>query len=224
MRREWHVAAGRDRPFRARHDGRHQRRARTQGRAHRPDHDRRVQGRARDRPPDAARDVRPRAQAGDAGVPRARSASARRCPSASAAAGRGAGRRSTRRAVAQAVGELAAEGVEAIAVCYLFSFLNPAHERRTREIIADLHPELMVSLSCEVDPAFREYERTCVTAFDAYVKPVVGRYLESHGAAISRGPASARRCRSCSRAAASARPPSRGSGRCGCSCRVPRPA
>ena len=36
----------------------------------------------------------------------------------------------------------------------------------------------MVSLSCEVDPAFREYERTCVTAFDAYVKPVVGRYLE----------------------------------------------
>ena len=37
----------------------------------------------------------------------------------------------------------------------------------------------MVSLSCEVDPAFREYERTCVTAFDAYVKPVVGRYLEA---------------------------------------------
>ena len=37
----------------------------------------------------------------------------------------------------------------------------------------------MVSLSCEVDPAFREYERTCVTAFDAYMKPVVGRYLES---------------------------------------------
>ena len=82
-------------------------------------------------------------------------------------------------AVARAVGELAAEGVEAIAVCYLFSFVNPAHELRTREIISHLHPELMVSLSCEVDPAFREYERTCVTAFDAYVKPVVGRYLEA---------------------------------------------
>ena len=82
-------------------------------------------------------------------------------------------------AVARAVGELAAAGVEAIAVCYLFSFVNPAHELRTREIILHLHPELMVSLSSEVDPAFREYERTCVTAFDAYVKPVVGRYLEA---------------------------------------------
>src|SRR3954454_11502516 len=82
-------------------------------------------------------------------------------------------------AVTRAVGELVAQGVEAIAVCYLFSFVNPAHELRTREIINRIRPELMVSLSCEVDPAFREYERTCVTAFDAYVKPVVGRYLEA---------------------------------------------
>jgi N-methylhydantoinase A len=81
------------------------------------------------------------------------------------------------RAVAQAVAQLAAAGVEAIAVSFLFSFVNPAHELRAREIIEELHPGLMVSLSCEVDPAFREYERTCVTAFDAYVKPVVGRYL-----------------------------------------------
>jgi N-methylhydantoinase A/oxoprolinase/acetone carboxylase beta subunit len=80
--------------------------------------------------------------------------------------------------VVRAVDELAAEGVESIAVSYLFSFLNPAHERRTREIVAERHPDIMVSLSCEVDPAFREYERTCVTAFDAYIKPVVGRYLE----------------------------------------------
>src|SRR5579884_1307139 len=81
-------------------------------------------------------------------------------------------------AVAAAVRELVADGVAAIAVSYLFSFVNPDHEVRTREIIKRLHPALMVSLSCEVDPAFREYERTCVTAFDAYVKPVVGRYLE----------------------------------------------
>ena len=81
--------------------------------------------------------------------------------------------------VARAADELVAEGVESIAVSYLFSFLNPAHERRTREIIAERHPRLMISLSCEVDPAFREYERTCVTAFDAYIKPVVGRYLEN---------------------------------------------
>jgi len=81
--------------------------------------------------------------------------------------------------VVRAVDELVAEGVEAIAVSCLFSFLNPAHERRTREIIAERHPEIMVSLSSDVDPAFREYERTCVTAFDAYIKPVVGRYLEA---------------------------------------------
>ncbi|HEX3952424.1 MAG TPA: hydantoinase/oxoprolinase family protein [Stellaceae bacterium] len=80
--------------------------------------------------------------------------------------------------VVQAVDELVAEGVAAIAVCYLFSFVNPSHELRTREVIHRLYPELMVSLSCEVDPAFREYERTCATAFDAYVKPVVGRYIE----------------------------------------------
>ena len=81
--------------------------------------------------------------------------------------------------VVRAVDELAAEGVEAIAVSYLFSFLNPAHERRTREIVAGRHPRILVSLSSDVDPAFREYERTCVTAFDAYIKPVVGRSLEN---------------------------------------------
>ncbi|TAL85949.1 MAG: hydantoinase/oxoprolinase family protein [Candidimonas sp.] len=80
--------------------------------------------------------------------------------------------------VCQAVRELVHAGVEAIAVSYLFSFLNPAHELRTREIINEIAPGIMVSISSEVDPAFREYERTCITAFDAYIKPVVDRYLE----------------------------------------------
>jgi N-methylhydantoinase A len=80
-------------------------------------------------------------------------------------------------AVRAAVGRLRAQAVQAIAVCYLFSFVNPAHERRTREIIREVAPEISVSLSCEVDPTFREYERTCVTAFDAYLGPVVKRYL-----------------------------------------------
>src|SRR5207244_2231112 len=79
--------------------------------------------------------------------------------------------------VREAVQGLRAQGVSAIAVCYLFSFVNPAHERRTREIVAALAPEISVSLSSEVDPTFREYERTCVTAFDAYLGPVVKRYL-----------------------------------------------
>ena len=79
--------------------------------------------------------------------------------------------------VQNAVTEAIGKGVEALAVCLLFSFRNPAHERRLREIVRDLAPELPVSLSSDVDPAFREYERTVVTAFDAYIKPTVDRYL-----------------------------------------------
>ncbi len=79
--------------------------------------------------------------------------------------------------VRAAVQMLRAQGVAAIAVCYLFSFVNPAHERRTRQLVAELAPEISVSLSSDVDPTFREYERLCVTAFDAYLGPVVQRYL-----------------------------------------------
>jgi N-methylhydantoinase A/oxoprolinase/acetone carboxylase beta subunit len=79
--------------------------------------------------------------------------------------------------VIRAVGQLAALEVRAIAVCLVFSFLDPTHERRIREMIQAMQPGLMVSLSSDVDPAFREYERTCVTAFDAYIKPVVADYL-----------------------------------------------
>ncbi|WP_428492491.1 hydantoinase/oxoprolinase family protein [Rhodopila sp.] len=77
-----------------------------------------------------------------------------------------------------AVAELIDDGVEAIAVCYVFSFLHPRHEQRTRELIDARHHGIAISLSSEVDPTFREYERTLVTAFDAYMKPIVGRYLE----------------------------------------------
>ena len=79
--------------------------------------------------------------------------------------------------VRAAVQTLRAQGVQAIAVCYLFSFVNPAHEQRTRELCAEIAPEINVSLSSEVDPTFREYERLCVTTFDAYLGPVVKRYL-----------------------------------------------
>jgi N-methylhydantoinase A len=67
--------------------------------------------------------------------------------------------------------------VEAISVCYLFSFLEPSHERRTREIIKETYPEVEVSLSSDIDPTFREYERTLVTTFDAYLRPKVSRYI-----------------------------------------------
>ncbi len=79
--------------------------------------------------------------------------------------------------VRAAVAVFRRDGVQAIAVCYLFSFVNPAHERRTREICHEVAPEISVSLSSDVDPTFREYERLSVTAFDAYLGPVVKRYL-----------------------------------------------
>ena len=76
------------------------------------------------------------------------------------------------------------EHVEALAVAYLFSYVNPRHEERTRAIIAETAPGMTVSLSSDVDPTFREYERTCLTAFDAYVRPVMSRYLTALGAAL----------------------------------------
>jgi N-methylhydantoinase A/oxoprolinase/acetone carboxylase beta subunit len=85
-----------------------------------------------------------------------------------------------------ALDSLLARDVQAIAVSLLFSFLNPAHERRVRAIIAERAPGLPVSLSSDVDPAFREYERTCVTAFDAYIKPVVAEYLANMEASLGR--------------------------------------
>ncbi|MBI1777926.1 MAG: hydantoinase/oxoprolinase family protein [Proteobacteria bacterium] len=80
--------------------------------------------------------------------------------------------------VADAVRELVeSERIEALAVCLLFSFINPRHELGIRDIVRSLYPDLPVSLSHEVDPVFREYERSCLTAFDAYLRPVMGAYL-----------------------------------------------
>ena len=80
------------------------------------------------------------------------------------------------RALAQAI---AAEGrIEAVAVNLLFSYLEPAHERRVREIFAEVSPEMAVSISYDVLPKWKEYERASTTIADAYLKPGVGRYLE----------------------------------------------
>lgn len=80
-------------------------------------------------------------------------------------------------ALLEAVASLVDKGVESIAVCFLFSFLNPVHERRAAELIRQTYPAVSVSISSEVDPTFREYERTVVTTLDAYIKPVVNTYL-----------------------------------------------
>lgn len=79
--------------------------------------------------------------------------------------------------VRDAVRRLAKQNVESIAVCLLFSFLNPTHERRVREIIAEEVPSARVSLSCDVMPTAPEFERTSTTLVDAYVGPRVENYL-----------------------------------------------
>lgn len=83
-------------------------------------------------------------------------------------------------------------GLEAIAVCYLFSFRNPAHERKTKEIIQREFPDLSVSISSEIDPVFREYERLCVTGFDTYLRPVIEKYIGDLDSELQRIGVSAR--------------------------------
>lgn len=80
--------------------------------------------------------------------------------------------------VRQAVRKMKADKVEAIAVCFLFSFLNPAHEQRVKEIIQEEYPEVYLSLSSEVLPQFREYERFTTTGLNAYIGPTTSRYIK----------------------------------------------
>ena len=77
------------------------------------------------------------------------------------------------------VDRLVEEGVEAIAVCLLNSFANPAHERLIGEAISERAPGVAHCLSVDVLPEIKEYERTSTTAVNAYLLPVVGEYLES---------------------------------------------
>jgi N-methylhydantoinase A len=75
------------------------------------------------------------------------------------------------------VHRLKAKGVEALAVCFLFSFLNPEHERRAAAIVAEIAPECRISLSSNVLPVIREYPRLSTTVIDAYVGPTIADYL-----------------------------------------------
>ena len=83
------------------------------------------------------------------------------------------------RAVAAVAEQLKAEGAEALAVCYLHAYLNPEHERRTRDIVREVFPEAVVSLSSEVAPEFREYFRASTALINAGVRPIVERYLSN---------------------------------------------
>ncbi len=73
--------------------------------------------------------------------------------------------------------QLQALGIESLAVCLLNSYENPVHEVKIKEMVQQLAPELSLSTSFEVLPQIREYERTCTTVTNAYVKPITARYL-----------------------------------------------
>ena len=81
--------------------------------------------------------------------------------------------------VESAARALVAEGVEAIAVCLLNAYANPQHEQAVREVVAVEAPDLPVYLSSDVLPEIKEYERTSTTVVNAYIAPVVDRYLRS---------------------------------------------
>jgi N-methylhydantoinase A len=68
-------------------------------------------------------------------------------------------------------------GINAIAVCFLHSFANPAHEQQTRDLILAEHPDALVSISSDVLPLVREYERSMATVLNVYVMPAVSRYV-----------------------------------------------
>jgi N-methylhydantoinase A len=80
-------------------------------------------------------------------------------------------------AVRTAARELRDSGVESVAVCFLFSYLNADHERRAVEIVRDEMPDAFVTSSADVIPQFREFERFTTTTMNAFVGPGTGRYL-----------------------------------------------
>jgi N-methylhydantoinase A len=82
-----------------------------------------------------------------------------------------------RSAVEQVARDLAAEGVDAVAVCFLHSYINPDHERAAGEIIRAALPDAYVSLSHEILREYREFERTSTTVVNAYIGPKVGGYV-----------------------------------------------
>ncbi len=88
-------------------------------------------------------------------------------------------------AVREAARRLARDGVDAVAVCFLFSFLNPDHERRVRDILVEAMPDVDVFLRSDVAPRYREYEAFSTTALCAYVGPRTNRYLRRLAAGVA---------------------------------------
>jgi N-methylhydantoinase A len=79
------------------------------------------------------------------------------------------------------IDDLCASGIEALTISLMHSYANPAHEQRLRDIVAARHPHIPVSLSSEILPEFREYDRAITTVMNDYVRPIMTRYLTRIG-------------------------------------------
>ncbi len=77
----------------------------------------------------------------------------------------------------RALDELESQGMEALAIVFLFSYINDSHERQAADLIRKRFPHLFLSLSSEVNPMWREYERTCTAVLNAYLGPRMVRYF-----------------------------------------------
>ena len=89
------------------------------------------------------------------------------------------------KAVADVARFLGEEGVEAIGICFLFSFKNADHEQRTAEIVGKILPDCFITCSSDVYPQFREYERASTTVVNAYLGPRLSRYLQRMSEALT---------------------------------------
>ena len=79
---------------------------------------------------------------------------------------------------------IAEQAVESIAICCLHSYKNPAHELQVARIIKDNFPTVAVSVSCRIAREYREFERTCTTVLDAYIRPIFEKYIDSLQSAL----------------------------------------
>ncbi len=77
------------------------------------------------------------------------------------------------------IDQIAALGVESVAICLINSYVNPAHEESLALLVAERHPHISVSVSSEILREVKEYERTATTVVNAYVAPIVGRYVQT---------------------------------------------
>lgn len=88
--------------------------------------------------------------------------------------------------VDRVIARLIEEKVEAVAIAFLFAYLNPAHERAVRDRIAAALPDLAISISSDVQPEFREYERSSTTLLNAYLQPAFATYMDTLKAEVAR--------------------------------------